>query len=143
MFPSDKECQGATHLSVQLSFEWLLFASPVQWHMQGMEVSRCRQTCLISLGLSANVTPTLLCFQVIGERQGATYLSMKLKDQARSLDILRNDPALSGLERLEAPYLDLEVRGLPALTYFGQQLWGPKLEAWSKGGQCLVAGLRV
>ena len=59
---------------------------------------------------------------------------MKLKDQARSLNILRNDPALSGLERLEAPYLDLEVRGLPALTYFGQQLWGPKLEAWSQGG---------
>ena len=85
------------------------------------------------------------CSQVIGERQGATYLSMKLKDQARSMDILRKDPALSGLERLEAPYLDLEVRGLPALTYFGQQLWGPKLEAWSQGGHrarsvCRVSG---
>ena len=129
-----KECQGATHLSMQLSFEWLLCASPVQLHMQGLEVFRGCQSCLISLGLSAHVTPTLSCFQVIGERQGATYLSMKLKDQARSLNILRNDPALSGLERLEAPYLDLEVRGLPALTYFGQQLWGPKLEAWSQGG---------
>ena len=83
------------------------------------------------------------CSQVIGERQGATYLSMKLKDQARSMDILRNDPALSGLERLEAPYLDLEVRGLPALTYFGQQLWGPKLEAWSQGGHSARSLCRV
>ena len=75
--------------------------------------------------------------QVVGERQGSTYLSMKLKDQAKAMHLLETDPVLSGLTRLEAPYLDLEVRGLPALSYFASTLWQPAMEQWSQGvSQC-------
>ena len=37
--------------------------------------------------------------------------------------MLASDPALSGLTRITAPLVDLEVRGVPALAYFGQTVW--------------------
>ena len=49
---------------------------------------------------------------------------MKRADQERALDLLRTDPSLASLNRLEAPYLDLEVRGIPALQYFGRMVRG-------------------
>jgi arsenite-transporting ATPase len=57
---------------------------------------------------------------------------MKRADQERALDLLRTDPSLASLNRLEAPYLDLEVRGIPALQYFGKmvsEIGGSNLEA--------------
>lgn len=59
---------------------------------------------------------------------------MKLQDQARSMAMLSEDPALKDLTRLEAPYLDLEVRGAPALSYFARTLWQPVMEQWAQGG---------
>jgi hypothetical protein len=38
------------------------------------------------------------------------------------MDVIRNDPALRALTQLEAPFLDMEVRGVPALQYFGQMV---------------------
>jgi arsenite-transporting ATPase len=69
--------------------------------------------------------------QVVGPDAGERYLEMKLKDQARALELLARDPALAGLRRLEAPYLDVEVRGVPALQYFGGVLWGEALQEFA------------
>lgn len=61
--------------------------------------------------------------QVIGPDQGDAYLKMKLKDQNKAMQILQESPALQGLTQIQAPYVDLEVRGLPALQYFGDLVW--------------------
>lgn len=61
--------------------------------------------------------------QVIGPEMGQKYLDMKLKDQAKAMDIVDNNPALKDLRKIRAPYLDLEVRGVPALQYFGKIVW--------------------
>lgn len=62
--------------------------------------------------------------QVIGPETGDVYLKMKLKDQEHALALIYDDPELSHLRQLQGPYLDLEVRGVPALRYFGRQVWG-------------------
>ena len=62
--------------------------------------------------------------QLIGLDTGDVYLKMKLKDQERALALITGDKDLKGLRQLQAPYLDLEVRGVPALKYFGGQCWG-------------------
>ena len=61
--------------------------------------------------------------QVIGPDQGDAYLKMKLKDQNKAMQILQESPSLQGLTQIQAPYVDLEVRGLPALQYFGNLVW--------------------
>lgn len=61
--------------------------------------------------------------QLITESSGETFLKLRLKDQAASLKLLAEDPALKGLQQVQAPLVDLEVRGVPALTYFGGALW--------------------
>lgn len=71
--------------------------------------------------------------QVITEGMGATYLRLKLKDQAKALDMLSEDTALAGLRQLRAPMLDLEVRGLPALQYFGGMVWRHAIDDYSAG----------
>ena len=71
--------------------------------------------------------------QVITEGMGAAYLRLKLKDQARALGMLSEDAALAGLRQLRAPLLDLEVRGLPALQYFGGMVWRDAIDEYSAG----------
>jgi arsenite-transporting ATPase len=61
--------------------------------------------------------------QVLGPASGDAFLRLKSKDQAQALHGLETDPALQGLEIVQAPLLDLEVRGLPALEYFGRVVW--------------------
>ena len=39
------------------------------------------------------------------------------------LQMLDEDSHLARLERLDSPLLDLEVKGVPALQYFGGGLW--------------------
>ncbi|CAG9465867.1 unnamed protein product [Pedinophyceae sp. YPF-701] len=51
------------------------------------------------------------------------FLNMRIKDQAHALGVFRGDPELSKLQRIEAPMVDLEVRGLGALQYFGGIVW--------------------
>lgn len=58
------------------------------------------------------------------ERQNkGVFLGMKHKDQAKALEMARRDPALQKLDLVEAPLFDLEVRGVGALQYFGDQVW--------------------
>jgi arsenite-transporting ATPase len=61
--------------------------------------------------------------QVLGPSSGDAFLRLKAKDQAQALHGLESDPDLQGLEIVQAPLLDLEVRGLPALEYFGRVVW--------------------
>ena len=51
------------------------------------------------------------------------FLKARLKDQARALEVAARSAALAPLRAARAPFLDLEVRGLPALSYFGGRLW--------------------
>ncbi|GBF93888.1 ATPase [Raphidocelis subcapitata] len=65
----------------------------------------------------------LVVNQLIGERSGEAFLKLRLKDQAAALKLLGDDPALQGLQQVRGPLIDLEVRGVPALTYFGGVVW--------------------
>lgn len=65
--------------------------------------------------------------QVISEGMGEAYLRLKLKDQHNAIAMIEADPELKDLKRSVGPFLDLEVRGLPALRYFGDIVWrGPE-----------------
>jgi anion-transporting ArsA/GET3 family ATPase len=61
--------------------------------------------------------------QVVAEGATQQLLKMRRQDQQRAMQLLRDDPGLAGLQLVEGPLLDLEVRGLPALQYFGGVVW--------------------
>lgn len=71
--------------------------------------------------------------QVIKEGTGDAYLTMKLKGQKRALDAIENDNHLASLHRIMSPYLDLEVRGVPALSYLGSRIWDAMKAELSSG----------
>lgn len=41
----------------------------------------------------------------------------------RALDIVQNDPELSSLSMIQAPLVDVEIRGVPALKFLGDIIW--------------------
>ncbi|KAF1880131.1 hypothetical protein Lal_00022260 [Lupinus albus] len=51
------------------------------------------------------------------------FCAMKRKDQKRALDMIQNDPELSSLLLMEAPLVDVEIRGVPALKFLGDIVW--------------------
>ncbi|KAF7820153.1 ATPase ARSA1-like [Senna tora] len=51
------------------------------------------------------------------------FCAMKRKDQMRALDMIQNDPELSGLMMIQAPLVDVEIRGVPALKFLGDIIW--------------------
>ncbi|CAF1935655.1 unnamed protein product [Brassica oleracea] len=51
------------------------------------------------------------------------FRSIKRKDQMRALDMIREDSELSGLTLMEAPLVDMEIRGVPALRFLGDIIW--------------------
>ncbi|KAJ4845799.1 hypothetical protein Tsubulata_027804 [Turnera subulata] len=51
------------------------------------------------------------------------FCAMKRKDQTRALDIIRSDPELSSLTLIQAPLVDMEIRGVPALRFLGDIVW--------------------
>ncbi|KAL5195453.1 ATPase ARSA1 [Glycine soja] len=51
------------------------------------------------------------------------FCAMKRKDQMRALDIVQNDPELSSLLMIQAPLIDVEIRGVPALKFLGDIIW--------------------
>ncbi|KAM0022878.1 putative arsenite-transporting ATPase [Helianthus debilis subsp. tardiflorus] len=51
------------------------------------------------------------------------FCSMKRKDQMRALDMIRSDPELGSLVLTEAPLVDMEIRGIPALQFMGNMVW--------------------
>ncbi|KAG2485745.1 hypothetical protein HYH03_015554 [Edaphochlamys debaryana] len=61
--------------------------------------------------------------QLVGPGQGEAYLRLKMKDQIAALEMVAADPALKQLRKVIAPMVDLEVRGVPALSYFGNVVW--------------------
>jgi len=63
--------------------------------------------------------------KVISEDMTENYLELRLKDQDRSLDYIKQSKPLSRLELLVSPLLDAEIRGIPALEYFGGKVWNP------------------
>ncbi|XWS71846.1 hypothetical protein CRYUN_Cryun03dG0172700 [Craigia yunnanensis] len=51
------------------------------------------------------------------------FCMTKRKDQMRALDIIQNDPELANLRIIQAPLVDLEIRGVPALKFMGNMVW--------------------
>nr|GEY74832.1 ATPase ASNA1 homolog [Tanacetum cinerariifolium] len=51
------------------------------------------------------------------------FCSVRRKDQLRALDMIRNDPELSNLVLTEAPLVDVEIRGTPALQFMRDIIW--------------------
>ncbi|WVY96381.1 hypothetical protein V8G54_028532 [Vigna mungo] len=51
------------------------------------------------------------------------FCAMKRKDQMRALDLIQNDPELSSLLMIQAPLVDVEIRGVPALKFLGDIIW--------------------
>lgn len=41
----------------------------------------------------------------------------------RALEMIYNDPELLGLKLIQAPLVDVEIRGVPALRFMGDILW--------------------
>lgn len=41
----------------------------------------------------------------------------------RALDMIRSDPELSNLTLIQAPLVDVEIRGVPALRFMGDIVW--------------------
>lgn len=85
----------------------------------GLEPGACRPTLQVTKRAQPFLTPR--------------YLESKLKDQAAALDLLAHSRGLEGLRQLQGPYLDLEVRGLPGLQYFGGLVWGGIIEEFAAG----------
>lgn len=65
-------------------------------------------------------------------RQNLYYLSLFLydnqeylilQDQMRALDMIRSDPGLASLKVMQAELTDVEIRGVPALKFFGDMIW--------------------
>ncbi len=72
--------------------------------------------------------------QVIGEGMGDAFLRLRLKDQQKAMDMITSDEQLKGLQLVRAPLIDLEVRGIPALQYFGGVVWQDTLPNFAQGG---------
>ncbi|ERM94856.1 hypothetical protein AMTRI_Chr07g80070 [Amborella trichopoda] len=51
------------------------------------------------------------------------FCAMKRKDQLRALDMIQSDPELMGLKLIQAPLVDVEIRGVPALRFMGDIVW--------------------
>jgi arsenite-transporting ATPase len=61
--------------------------------------------------------------QVLMPSATEKFLAQRRADQQRALGRLRADPGLASLQVIEGPLFDLEVRGVPALQYFGSVVW--------------------
>ena len=75
----------------------------------------------------------LISVQIVSESMGEAFVRLRLKDQAKSLAMIGEDPHLNDLRQIRAPLVDYEVRGLPALTYFGGMIWRDAIDAYAKG----------
>lgn len=51
------------------------------------------------------------------------FCAMKRKDQSRALSMVQDDPELANLTMVEAPLVDVEIRGVPALQFLGDIVW--------------------
>lgn len=51
------------------------------------------------------------------------YFVLLLQDQMRALDMIQGDSELSNLALIQAPLVDVEIRGVPALRFMGDIVW--------------------
>lgn len=51
------------------------------------------------------------------------FCAMKRKDQMRVLETIMSDPQLANLRLVQAPLVDVEIRGVPALKFMGDMIW--------------------
>ncbi|XP_043814580.1 ATPase GET3B-like [Manihot esculenta] len=51
------------------------------------------------------------------------FCAMKRRDQMRAFEMIQNDPELSSLTLIQAPLVDVEIRGVPALKFLGDIIW--------------------
>ncbi len=66
----------------------------------------------------------ILVNQVLDGSTSDVFFKNQFKDQQRALGSLKStDKQLGRLQVIESPVLDLEVRGVPALQYFGDIVW--------------------
>lgn len=59
----------------------------------------------------------------VDEDAAESFMKNRRTDQQRALKFVQEDPQLQDLNVIQAPLLDLEVMGLPALQYFGSLVW--------------------
>ena len=57
------------------------------------------------------------------ELKWKVHFFLIFQDQLRSLDMIRDDPELSNLAVIQAPLVDVEIRGVPALKFLGDIIW--------------------
>ena len=50
-------------------------------------------------------------------------LAFSLQDQMRALDMIQSDAELMSLRAIQAPLVDVEIRGVPALRFMGEMVW--------------------
>ncbi|GKV01251.1 hypothetical protein SLEP1_g13816 [Rubroshorea leprosula] len=65
----------------------------------------------------------LIVNQVLPLTSDCKFCAMRRKDQLRALDIIQKDPELSSLWLIQAPLVDVEIRGIPALKFMGDMVW--------------------
>uniref|UniRef100_A0ACD5UAY7 Uncharacterized protein n=1 Tax=Avena sativa TaxID=4498 RepID=A0ACD5UAY7_AVESA len=51
------------------------------------------------------------------------FCGVKRKEETRALNMISADPELGGLKLIQAPLQDVEVKGVPALRFFGDVVW--------------------
>lgn len=51
------------------------------------------------------------------------FCVMRRKDQMRSLDMITKDPELASLKIIQAPLVDVEIRGVAGLKFMGDMVW--------------------
>lgn len=66
---------------------------------------------------------SLIINQVIQSSSSEKFLENRRKEQQRSIELFRNDPEFHEIRIKTAPLIDLEIRGVPGLSYFGNRIW--------------------
>jgi Anion-transporting ATPase len=69
----------------------------------------------------------------VDEAATEAFLKSRRQDQQRALAFINEDEAFQDLRIIQAPLLDLEVIGVPALQYFGGQVWRDEGEGEGNG----------
>ncbi|KAK6933400.1 Anion-transporting ATPase-like domain, partial [Dillenia turbinata] len=75
---------------------------------------------IVNQVLPASATDHL---QVLRNEEEVIFPVEIIQDQMRALEMLQNDPELSSLTLIQAPLVDVEIRGVPALGFLGDIIW--------------------
>ena len=90
-----------------------------------MSVAESKRLCR-SLQREGVPVRRLVVNQKVPKEASEKFVKMKKKDQERALGLFASDPGLSELQQIRAPLVDLEVKGIGALQYFGGIVWDSK-----------------